>query len=44
LIVSKNGLGSALINLLEQLKIGKCGKPVSRSIILSPSQPLSDGT
>ena len=25
--ISKNGLGSASINLLGQLRIGQCGKP-----------------
>ena len=29
--MSKNGLGSALINLLEQPMIEKCGKPVHKN-------------
>ena len=32
LTVSKNGLGSVSINLLEQLRIEKCGKPACQDI------------
>ena len=30
--MSNNGLGSASINLLEQLRVEKCGKPAFHSI------------
>ena len=40
LTVSKNGLGSASINLLERLRIDKCGKPACQDVSLCRPQSM----